>query len=234
MKKKLLTLPLIIGTNLLAPTLTLSCTNPKPEWNKEVTSSNNKDNLENAYYDNPKYNLISRPNEHNEPNDKTITTIIGKIEAEDFSKEEILNIFSSFDVHITKEGKKYTRDAFYTKMMDIVRRNILGNGRYFDEGRISFEELFSTNEELLDLIKISFPDLTKYSKYNEIFFEIRYNFEKSTYRDTIILYAQIYHTDKTHVWRNAIENIIEKPILRHDPGYKLGPIFAKEFGGFKE
>lgn len=222
MKKSKIMFFLSSGIFLL-PVFTISCVNKhRPTW--DLNNQNNKYNInkQNANYETNTGNIEIEKDNWHEGNFDNVYGI---------TQDQILNVFKNFKFELTEYAKSKTSDEIYKTIRKVLSEKLLPKGVYFKEGRESFEELFNNHHELKKIFKITWPE---YSEYDENFYEVRYsitNMENGKkLKNSLIVSATFYHSNKNHIDRNIQDNII---LNRHDTGVGVGPTFYYRIIGFK-
>ncbi|AWX42602.1 Uncharacterised protein [Metamycoplasma cloacale] len=142
------------------------------------------------------------------------------------SKIELQRIFKNFSMELTNLGKELTAQEMHTILQNEISTKQLGAGRYFDEGKISFEEIMK-QPQIAQYFNITWPD---FKEYNQKFYEIRYTLEQYNPKtpNVITIRAQFYHSDKLH-----IDYIQPTIVMKHDTGVAIGPMWFLTISGFK-
>ncbi|MDC8916573.1 hypothetical protein PR240_02485 [Metamycoplasma hyosynoviae] len=200
----------------------------KPAWKLNKNYSFYNKNFINAQFD----------DDNIQAEDESNLKIIGNYQnSYNISREQLLEIFSSFNLKLTDYGKSFTSTEMFEKLREIVGKKVIVPGKYFQSlaaGRKTFEELMKNDPELTKIFTGTLPDITKFNNYYSVsnFWEIRYQFlppsnEKQSF---LWLRATFYHTDNTHIDRSISENVHTN---RHDVGVPVGPAFYCKIDGFK-
>ncbi|WP_412031714.1 hypothetical protein [Metamycoplasma buccale] len=217
-KKNLITFTFgLIGLVTISPVIISCVPKNRPFWDKNINEERDKSYLDGN-------SSTSRRDD---------VEISGSWESPSYNipKEVIKKIFQNAKFSLTEVGKQMTAKEFYKYVRDQLRKFLLPTGKYNIEGKMSFEEILS-RANIAKLINITWPNLKVYDKYNDKYWEIRYELVLAKESDNFVsLIARIYHSDKYHIDRRRRNSDY---IFAHDTGIGVGPSFIYKITGFKE
>ncbi|ACF07474.1 Uncharacterised protein [Metamycoplasma arthritidis] len=217
-RNKKLSLFLSFCTPVLATSFLVSCTpSYRPSWGPE--NQQNRWNT-NAHYDDGS----SDPNVGKEgPNIK------GNWEnSYNIKREQILEVFAKVVMSLTEAGKKLTAQEFYQIASKVINEKVLPNGKYKNDPKFrnfdTLDKVFSSDSRITKYLTSIWPDI---SNFNDAFFEIRYTIYRPNPGDNfLVMDMRLFWSNKHHIDSKNF------PIMRHDTGIGIGPIFTYKIKGF--